>query len=235
MEQLYHNARHPYTVALLSAIPVPDPRVRRRRLVLKGDLPSPAAPPSGCRFHTRCWLREKLGNPENCATEDPGLRDLGRRPPWSSATTPSRSRPRRSPGPRGAVADRHGRSPGPDPEDRPPMDAVRPASRPSARRPALADRPRHRAGRSSSGCRPSARLVGRDLAACPCPPDHRAPPAPQSMPPPTPAASGRTCRPTVQGLHPRTALASASARAADVRDRGGARLLIVRRGRCSSG
>jgi oligopeptide transport system ATP-binding protein len=77
VEQLYSNPRHPYTVALLSAIPRADPRVRRRRLVLKGDLPSPAAPPSGCRFHTRCWLREKLGNPENCATDDPTLRDIG--------------------------------------------------------------------------------------------------------------------------------------------------------------
>jgi oligopeptide transport system ATP-binding protein len=77
VEQLYHNARHPYTVALLSAIPRADPRVRRRRLVLKGDLPSPAAPPSGCRFHTRCWLREKMGSPENCATDDPVLRDFG--------------------------------------------------------------------------------------------------------------------------------------------------------------
>ena len=77
VEQLYSNASHPYTVALLSAIPRADPRVRRRRLVLKGDLPSPAAPPDGCRFHTRCWLREKLGNPENCSTDDPVLRDIG--------------------------------------------------------------------------------------------------------------------------------------------------------------
>jgi oligopeptide/dipeptide ABC transporter ATP-binding protein len=76
VEQLYQNARHPYTVALLSAIPEADPRRRKKRLVLKGDVPSPAAPPSGCRFHTRCWLREKLGNPERCVTEEPQLRVL---------------------------------------------------------------------------------------------------------------------------------------------------------------
>jgi len=74
VEQLYADPRHPYTVALLSAIPEADPRRRRKRLVLKGDVPSPAAPPSGCRFHTRCWLRERLGNPERCSTEDPALR-----------------------------------------------------------------------------------------------------------------------------------------------------------------
>jgi oligopeptide/dipeptide ABC transporter ATP-binding protein len=76
VEQLYQNARHPYTVALLSAIPDADPRRRKKRLVLKGDVPSPAAPPPGCRFHTRCWLREKLGNPERCVTEEPQLRAL---------------------------------------------------------------------------------------------------------------------------------------------------------------
>jgi peptide/nickel transport system ATP-binding protein len=48
--------------------------VRKRRIVLTGDVPSPAAPPSGCRFHTRCWLRRELGDPERCAAETPELR-----------------------------------------------------------------------------------------------------------------------------------------------------------------
>ena len=77
VEQLYRDPRHPYTVALLSAIPEPDPRRKKKRLVLKGDVPSPAAPPSGCRFHTRCWLRERLGNPDNCSTIEPPLRTFG--------------------------------------------------------------------------------------------------------------------------------------------------------------
>ncbi len=76
--ELNRKPLHPYTVALLSAVPVPDPVVesRRRRIILKGDVPSPVAPPSGCRFHTRCWLREKLGNPEVCSTADPETRYL---------------------------------------------------------------------------------------------------------------------------------------------------------------
>jgi oligopeptide/dipeptide ABC transporter ATP-binding protein len=76
VDELYANPRHPYTIALLSAVPDPDPRVRKRRIVLTGDVPSPAAPPSGCRFHTRCWLREQLGRPESCETEVPPFRQL---------------------------------------------------------------------------------------------------------------------------------------------------------------
>jgi peptide/nickel transport system ATP-binding protein len=70
---LYSDARHPYTVSLLSAVPVPDPSVEvgRQRIVLPGDPPNPASPPPGCRFHTRCWLRKQLGNPERCAAEEP--------------------------------------------------------------------------------------------------------------------------------------------------------------------
>ncbi|MHB8459015.1 MAG: ABC transporter ATP-binding protein [Candidatus Limnocylindrales bacterium] len=76
--ELYERPLHPYAVALLSAVPIPDPVVesRRRRIILSGDVPSPIAPPSGCRFHTRCWLRERLGNPERCVVEDPALRPL---------------------------------------------------------------------------------------------------------------------------------------------------------------
>ncbi len=75
-DQLFAHPAHPYTAALLSAIPIPDPLVerKRRRIILVGDVPSPANPPSGCRFHTRCWLRERLGRPERCVVEEPELR-----------------------------------------------------------------------------------------------------------------------------------------------------------------
>jgi oligopeptide transport system ATP-binding protein len=78
-DTIYAGPGHPYTRALLSAVPVPDPQMerKRRRVILTGDVPSPANPPSGCRFHTRCWLYERLGKPENCRTIDPPLREVG--------------------------------------------------------------------------------------------------------------------------------------------------------------
>ena len=76
--ELYERPLHPYTTALVSAVPIPDPKVelKRKRMILRGDVPSPANPPSGCRFHTRCWLRRELGDPERCAVESPALREL---------------------------------------------------------------------------------------------------------------------------------------------------------------
>ncbi|MGI8659388.1 MAG: ABC transporter ATP-binding protein [Candidatus Limnocylindria bacterium] len=74
--EIYQAPMHPYTIALLSAVPVSSPHDRdsRRRIILLGDVPSPVNPPSGCRFHTRCWLRRQLDDPERCMTERPELR-----------------------------------------------------------------------------------------------------------------------------------------------------------------
>ncbi len=74
---LFRHQEHPYTEALMSAIPIPDPEIRRQRVILTGDVPSPVNPPSGCRFHPRCPLRASLGDPAICAVDTPPLVDVG--------------------------------------------------------------------------------------------------------------------------------------------------------------
>ncbi len=73
-EELFTEPRHPYTEALLSAIPIPDPRRQKDRIVLKGDIPSPASPPSGCRFHTRCHYAKEI-----CREVEPEMKFDGKR------------------------------------------------------------------------------------------------------------------------------------------------------------
>ena len=69
---LYNDAQHPYTEALLSAVPIPDPTVKKKRIILEGDVPSPIDPPSGCHFHTRCMYKEKV-----CEEEAPEFKHIG--------------------------------------------------------------------------------------------------------------------------------------------------------------
>jgi oligopeptide transport system ATP-binding protein len=75
--EMFSNPQQPYSQALMSAIPIPNPELRRQRVILKGDVPSPVNPPSGCRFHPRCQLRAELGNPQICVDLEPPLIQLG--------------------------------------------------------------------------------------------------------------------------------------------------------------
>ena len=71
-EELYKNPQHPYTEALLSAVPIPDPTVKKKRIILEGDVPSPINPPRGCHFHTRCMYKDKI-----CEEVEPEFKDIG--------------------------------------------------------------------------------------------------------------------------------------------------------------
>jgi oligopeptide transport system ATP-binding protein len=71
-EELYRNPQHPYTEALLSAVPIPDPTVKKKRIILEGDVPSPINPPKGCHFHTRCMYKDKI-----CEEVEPEFKDIG--------------------------------------------------------------------------------------------------------------------------------------------------------------
>ncbi|MBI4228723.1 MAG: ATP-binding cassette domain-containing protein [Deltaproteobacteria bacterium] len=71
-DELYNNPLHPYTKVILSAVPLPDPKTKRKRIILSGDVPNPINPPTGCSFHPRCPIAI-----EKCKSEEPALRDAG--------------------------------------------------------------------------------------------------------------------------------------------------------------
>ena len=71
-EEMFENPMHPYTKSLFSAVPIPDPDVKMNRIILRGDIPSPANPPSGCKFHTRCNQCKEI-----CKTVEPKFKDYG--------------------------------------------------------------------------------------------------------------------------------------------------------------
>ena len=70
-ERIYKNPKHPYTQALISASPIPDPKIKRERIILEGDVPSPINPPEGCHFYSRC----PKASP-HCDRKDPGLQEV---------------------------------------------------------------------------------------------------------------------------------------------------------------
>ena len=71
-EEIFQAPQHPYTQALLSSAPIPDPDAKRNKIILRGNVPSPVNPPWGCRFHTRCPYKMDI-----CTQKEPGLNDIG--------------------------------------------------------------------------------------------------------------------------------------------------------------